>query len=603
MPLRRFDRSLPRARGSTHRHSGSDAGDSAVVGAPTHCLPAPIPVYARTVESEPPEGAGPGRGAGGLQERVDELERERAGAVDALRVWERKYQFLFSNMLTGYAYHRVVLDETGAPVDYVFLEVNKTFEDLTGLRGEDLVGRRVTEALPGIEKDPGDWIGRYGRVALGGGLLQFDQHSQNLDRWFKVTAWSPEPEHFVVIFHDVTESKRIEEELRQRDRQLEQARKMEAVGQFAAGIAHDFNNLLTGILGFADLICTDVSASAASRANARRILDAAQQGAGLTQDLLAFGRKQARQPKRLDLNAMAEGARPLLARLLPASIAVELDLRSTACGVEADPVQLNQVLLNLAVNARDAMPSGGGLRISVREVVVDAGGLPDVGGPPAGRWVCMSVVDSGTGIDPDVLPRIFEPFFTTKDRGKGTGLGLATVYGIVTQNGGVVRASNSEHGGAVFDVFLPRCDLDLAAADAGAHGEAADEGPRGGRILVVDDSDTVLQLVRQVLERAGYDVITADRGAAGLELVRQLDRRPDLVLLDVMLPDMSGLELASHLRAAWPGIRLLFSSGYSVDELGTADGELSSDEFLSKPYEPATLVSRVRKKIAVGSGA
>ncbi|HET9985649.1 MAG TPA: PAS domain S-box protein [Longimicrobiales bacterium] len=391
----------------------------------------------------------------------------------------------------------------------------------------------------------------------------------------------------VVNSRDVTESRALEGQLRQ-------AQKMEAVGRLAGGVAHDFNNLLTGIKGYVAFLLADLPESDARRADVREIEKAADRAAGLTRQLLAFSRKQVLQPRILDLNAAVLDLRTMLQRLIGEDIQVDTRLEPGLGSIEADPGQIEQVLLNLAVNARDAMPAGGHLVIATSEVELDEAEARRIGTPRPGPYVVLSVTDTGSGIPADAIPFVFEPFFTTKEPGKGTGLGLSTVYGIVTQSGGSVTVDSRPGHGAAFRVYLPRVAEPAAEGPPPAAAGRAHVG--AGTILLVEDDAAVRRLARRILDGAGYRVLEAAGGAEAIRLTLDAAApRIDLLLTDLVMPQMSGVELARRLTRRQPDLKVLFMSGYAADTI-ERQGALGPDTpFLEKPFTPPGLTRAVRE--------
>jgi len=383
---------------------------------------------------------------------------------------------------------------------------------------------------------------------------------------------------------DVTDELLLEEQLRQ-------AQKMEAIGQLAGGVAHDFNNLLTVIKGYSDFIRATSAPDDEHHQDADEIRHAADRAALLTQQLLAFSRKQVLRPEVLEINRVVGEASRMLGRLLGENVALDLRLAPDAGAVRADAGQLQQVLLNLAVNARDAMPSGGHLTIATDMVVTERDAPAQPAPLSPGRYVRLTVVDTGMGMTPEVLRHAFEPFFTTKAPGKGTGLGLSTVYGIVTQSNGRLWVDSAPGRGTTFEIFFPQAgepaaDPALAVTTPDARGSET--------ALLVEDDAMVRRLAEATLERAGYRVLTAANGADALRLAAGRDGPIDLVITDVVMPGMPGPELARRLEAAHPGLRVLYMSGYADDtmaRLGLSEERVS---FLAKPFAPDELVRRVR---------
>jgi signal transduction histidine kinase len=372
------------------------------------------------------------------------------------------------------------------------------------------------------------------------------------------------------------ERKRAEEALRRSEEQLRQAQKMEAVGRLAGGIAHDFNNLLTVITSYSDLVLEDLARDDPKRDDVDQIRKAAEGAAALTRQLLAFSRQQVLETKVLDLRATVASTEKLLQRLIGADVLLTTSLAPDLGAVKADPGQLEQIIINLAVNARDAMPGGGRLTIEAANVE-HAPGRP-------GRYVRLALSDTGLGMDEQTRARMFEPFFTTKETGKGTGLGLATVYGIVKQAGGFIEVDSEPGRGTSVKVYLPRVDQAVASAAAPAAAE-----PRRGTetVLVVEDAASVRLVTRQVLERYGYAVLEAPNGDAALRLAARHHGPIHLLVTDVVMPGLSGRQLAGQLAPLRPEMKVLYVSGYAGDvEPGVA--------YLQKPFAPETLARRVR---------
>jgi len=378
------------------------------------------------------------------------------------------------------------------------------------------------------------------------------------------------------------ERKRAEEALRQSEERLRQAQKMEAVGRLAGGIAHDFNNLLTVITSYTDLLLEDLDAGDPVREDVGQIRKAAEGAAALTRQLLAFSRRQALEPRVLSLKTSIASAEPLLERLIGEDVHLTTSVAPDLGAVKADPGQLEQVIINLAVNARDAMPTGG--RLTIEAANMDQG--------EGGRYVMLALSDTGIGMDEETKSRIFEPFFTTKAAGKGTGLGLATVYGIVKQSGGFIGVHSELGRGTTFQVYLPRVD---EPAETEAAGAALPE-PRGGTetVLVVEDEPPVRIVTRQVLERYGYAVLEAPDGDTALHLAAKHHGAIHLLLTDVVMPGLSGRQLAEQLARLRPAIKVLYASGYAENALAHHGIPESGISYLGKPFTPETLARRVR---------
>ncbi|MFI5181045.1 MAG: ATP-binding protein [Thermoanaerobaculia bacterium] len=382
-----------------------------------------------------------------------EIRDEHRRSEEALRQSEGRMRSLFDGMLNGFAYCEMLYEE-GKPTDFVYLEVNHAFEDLTGLK--NVVGKRVTEVIPGIRESSPELFERYGRVASTGKPERFEIFLEALGIWFSLSVYSPRKGHFVAIFDNVTEQKRAEEALASTQQQLLQAQKMEAVGRLAGGVAHDFNNILTVIQGYGEILSTSLPGDEKLREAVTEILDASERAAALTRQLLAFSRRQVLEMRILDLGVVASGMEKMMRRLIGEDVELAVTTPAGPALVKADPGQIEQVLLNLAVNARDAMPRGGRLSVEVAEVDLDFPLSSIHETIPPDRYVVVSVSDAGTGMDSETLTHLFEPFFTTKEKGKGTGLGLSTVFGIVKQSSGFILVESSPGKGTRFRLFFPR---------------------------------------------------------------------------------------------------------------------------------------------------
>ena len=390
------------------------------------------------------------------------------------------------------------------------------------------------------------------------------------------------------LFRDVTTQRRLEE-------QLLQSQKMEAIGQLAGGVAHDFNNILTVIQGHATLLTASDTLNEAAAKSAQQIAQAAERAAGLTRQLLAFSRRHLIQPRRLDMNKIVGNMTNMLGRLIGEDIALQLNYCQAPPMVEADAGMMEQMLLNLAVNARDAMPKGGRLGIRTALTEVDEAHVLHHAEARAGLFVCVSISDTGTGISPENLPRIFEPFFTTKEVGKGTGLGLATVYGVVKQHQGWIEVESELGKGSTFNVYIP-C---VAATEVnGVEKSTTHVNVRGGdeTILLVEDEALVCELVSRVLCKYGYNILQAGTGGEAVKIWNEHKSRINLLLTDLVMPDnMNGRELAEKLWIDQPELKVIFTSGYSADIVGK-DFKLEPElNFLQKPYHPNTLALTVRR--------
>jgi signal transduction histidine kinase len=383
------------------------------------------------------------------------------------------------------------------------------------------------------------------------------------------------------------------------EEQLRHSQKMEAVGRLAGGIAHDFNNLLTAIIGYTEIVLTSLDPKDERRADAEEIGRAAMRAADLTRQMLAFSRRQVLQPKIIDLNTALGKVEPMLRRVIGEDIVMTVSGKASHAFVRVDPGQVEQVVMNLVVNARDAMPQGGRLTVETVDAVLDAAALAGSPEIRPGAYVMLSVSDTGTGMAPEVRARIFEPYFTTKDIGKGTGLGLSTAYGIVRQSEGHITVSSEIGLGTTFRVFLPQAEAP-GQTEAAAAVETMPQGTE--HILLVEDDTSVRRLSKELLTRLGYSVTEAASGRAGLAIGSDDTRHFDLAVCDVILGDMSGPAVAEALRALRPSIRVLYMSGYTGEAIVRTGVLDEGKPFLPKPFTPMQFATRVREVLDEAEG-
>jgi len=512
-----------------------------------------------------------------LEARARARSRERS-----LRESEESYRGLFDNTAEAI----FLVDRGGA-----LIESNKAAARLYGFTREELVGRSLALLTAPAQRNLDDETDRVER-AFAGELQRYGSEGVTRDSVpFPVEIALSRTRYFgrdavLVVARDLSERHRLEEQLRH-------AQRMEAVGRLAGGVAHDFNNVLTSIGGHAALALEGVGADSAVREELEEIQRGTEFAESLTRQLLAFSRQQVTRPDTIDLGAVVTGLDRMLRRLIPEDVALETDLDPDAGSVRMDRGQLEQVLMNLVVNARDALPHGG--RVCVRSRRIHGNGSPGNGSPGTAALI---VADDGVGMDHATRTRIFEPFFTTKPVGKGTGLGLSTVYGIVSQAGGTIEVRSAPGSGTEIEVRLPTVVPLPPVAEAGA---AADWDPAPvaatGTILLIEDEDAVRALVLKVLTNHGYKVITAANGREGVEEWERHGESVDLVLTDVVMPDMGGPEAVQRMREDRPELPVLFTSGYTEHEgisRGLAAGRV---RLLQKPFTPAALLREVARTL------
>jgi len=634
-------------------------------------------------------------------------------ATKLLRDSDELYRSLFDNMLNGLAYCRMIF-ENDRPVDFVYLAVNSAFASLTGLK--DVVGKKVSEVIPGMREADPQLFEIYGRVASTGKSERFETYVKALQMWFSISAFRPQEGHFVAVFDVITERKKAEEKLRDSaekislilnsaaegiygldrqgsctfcnpsglkmlgyenesdllgksmhslvhhskvngksysleecpahialcrgqmlhrekemlwradgsnffaeywahpilrdgeptgsvvtfiditervalENQLVQAQKMEAVGQLAGGVAHDFNNILTAITGHGYLAQSKIAPDDPSRPDIEEILDSANRAAELTRSLLAFSRQETMHAKVLNINDLVAKLDKLLGRIIGEEIKVSTNLTRESVYCVADPIRIEQVLMNLATNARDAMPNGGTLSIQTEKISLTETSTTAFSPIAPGDYALISVSDSGEGISQDNLQKIFDPFFTTKEPGKGTGLGLAMVYGIVKQHGGHIDVQSAPGLGTTFKIFLPIFEAGREQRQAQPVRIKPTRG--SGTILVSEDDDRLRKLFEAVLSKNGYEILNAADGEEAVQLFTANQDKIDLVLMDVIMPKKSGKEAFAEIRKIRPDIKIVFVSGYTPDRL---DNELTGSSgvtLIMKPVSPVDLLSKI----------
>jgi len=514
-------------------------------------------------------------------------------AIERKRAEERLHasRELYTNVVESMSDGVLVLDR-----HFQFLSWNRAMEELTDTPREQVLGHGAPpwEIFPHLV-DLG--VDRMMVRAMAGELQRAANLSHELQNGVtRITHETYRPlrgaegeiQGVVGVVRDVTERRVAEEALQISEEQLRQAQKMEAIGRLAGGIAHDFNNLLTAINGYSELVLDRLPEQDPIRADVQEIRLAGERAAELTEQLLAFSRKQVIKPRVVDLNVLVGDLQPMLRRLMDEDIELVTQFDGALRRIKTDPGQLEQVLINLVVNARDAMPQGGALtlRTENRDLQEDR-----THGSGEGSYVGLLVTDTGVGMAPDVKTRVFEPFFTTKEMGKGTGMGLSTVYGIVKQNGGQVWVDTSPGEGTTFSVFFPESTEPLSEVTV----EATQNGGLAGSetVLVVEDEDAVRALTRMILERGGFHVLAAADASEALRVYDNLEKPVDLLLSDVVMPRMSGPQLAARMQETQPDLKVLFISGHA-DETILKHGVLIPDtELLVKPFSVNELLARV----------
>lgn len=542
----------------------------------------------------------------GLQERLQECERkqlaqeERIGQLQAeLDAARRSFNESNARFEAVYNHHYQL---TGLlNTDGRLLMANKTALEFAGLQEKDVLGKDFSET-PWWTHSPREQLKLKLAMdeAKTGKSVQIETSHKTADGEQRIIEFRISPvfdESGKVIYlvpegYDITEHRRAQEALQESEEQLRHSQKMEAVGQLAGGVAHDFNNLLQGILGFCTIAMEEADPASHVYDDLEQIRKAGNRATRLVQQLLAFSRKQVLKIETVNLNEVIQDFAKMIRRVIGEHIDLSLDFATGLKSVRADRGQLEQILMNLCVNARDAMPNGGQLTVSTENVEVDADFCHQHTGATPGTYAKLSVRDSGTGMDETTRSRVFEPFFTTKGERQGTGLGLSTVYGIVRQHSGVITLESREGAGSNFMIFLPTSQAAVQVSP-----ESLPDDKRGGseRILLAEDDATVRKLARKLLERAGYTVMAAASGTEAIQLFEDHERQFDLAFLDVVMPGQGGRAVYDHIVNVAPDIPVLFSSGYSAGGVHTNFILEEGIALIQKPYTHDGLLNEVRR--------
>lgn len=530
-----------------------------------------------------------------LERRVHErtADLERANAALAAEIERRAH----TQEQLADAKRRVEAVIESSPLAIISLDIdglvtswNRAAEEMFGWKAEEVIGK----PLPTVpEEESDDFKRMIARLGRGERIVARNVRRRRKDgtildaRLWVAPLYGPDGaiRGNIGVLTDITSQRRMEQ-------QFFQSQKMEAIGRLAGGVAHDFNNVITVIAGYGQMLLEGAKDDPMLREAAEEVLNSADRAAGLARQLLAFSRRQAIQPRVFNLNELVLNLQKLLGRVIGEDIELKTTLRPDTAPVLADPGQMEQVLMNLAVNARDAMPEGGKLMIETRNVTLDESYTAAHAGVKPGAYVLLSVSDTGMGMTEDVKAHLFEPFFTTKERGRGTGLGLSTVYGIVKQHGGDIWVYSEPGHGTTFKIYLPRAAEGAVEAEA-APEQAAPARPGTETILVAEDEEAVRKLLRDVLEQRGYSVLEAPSGQDALAIAES-GRHIDLLLTDVVMPRMGGRELARRFALLFPDTPILFLSGYTDEMVGEREMLGSGADFMSKPFSPEDLARRVR---------
>lgn len=517
---------------------------------------------------------------------------ERKHAEEALRESKERFQQLFENAPLGYQ----SLDESGN-----FIEVNETWCKTLGYTKDEIIGRNFSEFIhPDFREVFAENFPKFKKIGyiLGVQFEMIKKDGSEIIVHFEGKIGHHDDGAFRqthCVLHDVTEHERTRRERKQLEDQLRQAQKMEAVGQLAGGIAHDFNNALQAIFGFTEMTKSDLSPDDQHYQDLEQVKRAAERASKLTRQLLTFSRRQTIEPEDLNLNELITDISKMIQRTIGEHIELDLTLGAEAGAIHADPGTLEQVLLNLCLNARDAMPDGGRLVIEPERVVLDDTFCRAHLWATPGNYALIAVADTGVGMPPDVVEHIFEPFFTTKEEEKGTGLGLSMVYGIVKQHEGLIYCYSEPEGGTCFRIYLPSIERPAETEDKETDRSAPTRGTE--TILLAEDDELVRVMAARALVKSGYRVLVANDGEEALRLYEKHRNEIEFALLDVVMPKVGGRQVYDAIRGQKPDLPILFSSGYSTSAIHTGFILEEGLEIVQKPYSPYALRQKIREML------
>ena len=516
---------------------------------------------------------------------VDVTERE--ATQDKLRRTERQYRQLFEAAPLIYVTTR---DEGGRSV---IEDCNHSFLTRLGYARDEVVGREMAEFSNPSSPEPGKPSGQHAVPGSDQERQLLRKDGGVLETLMRTVPFCQEDGRIRgerAMYIDISQRRTAEREIDSLKAQLFQSQKVEAIGRLAGGVAHDFNNVLTAVLGYSQMLLEQIDEDKPMYADLKEIQAAAERAASLTRKLLTFSRQQGLNLVVIDLNGVVREIEQMLRRLIGEDVVMATQLAPAPCVITADQTQLEQILMNLAVNARDAMPSGGRLTIETAQVAFARAHARDGDTVPPGRYVQLSVSDTGCGMTPDTRRRVFEPFFTTKEKGGGTGLGLATVDGAVSQLGGYIFVRSQQQQGTTFEIYLPHCDALVGQVPVEAR--TGSEIGAGEVVLLVEDDPIVRRFSARVLTRHGYRVLEADSADRALTLLDEFSDPIHLLLADVVIPGMNGSDLAAIIETRRPGAKILFMSGYTGD---LANYVMRGVGLLEKPFSAKTLLQRIRR--------
>jgi len=530
-----------------------------------------------------------------VRQRITEIENSVGRFVRLdLSLWKREdayYRRFLAEFPDGFSLSEVLYDKKGNPHTSRFIEVNPAFERLTGLDRDQILDKTLKEVFPGLKSY---WTHTYQKCFATGKAVHSVKYFKTLDKYFEITAYSPEKDRFVVIIHDSTEQRKAAEENKKLQLQLIHAQKMEDIGNLSGGIAHDFNNLITAIHGYAEVALMQIENKEYLKESLGQILLAAQRAANLTQQLLIFTRKEQKEVRPCNLTEIIKNHINMLKRIIGENISIRFELDPDLWTAEVDRGQIEQVMMNLAVNARDAMPEGGTLSIKTMNVQIDKACSHPRRYTRPGKFVSLVVEDTGIGMDAETREKIFKAFYTTKKSGKGTGLGLSVVDRIVKEHRGWIHVYSEVGMGSTFKIYLPSCSLDRESDTEKSVSMQTLQGT-GETILFVEDDTVIYKFVKTQLTKNGYRVFAAKTVESALDIFEREKEIIEILITDVVLPDTSGVKLVNILLSRKPGLKVILTSGYLDKKAEWPSTSEKSYQFLQKPYSLTDLLRLVKE--------
>ena len=513
--------------------------------------------------------------------------------ITQTRTAEQNYQNLFDKMPDGYVIYDIIYNDTGQPVDYRFLKINPAYEKLTGRKAADLIGKTLLEVFPNKIKK---WMDIVGEIVLKDEPAMFEYFFEKQDKHFEMTAYKLEQNRFACLSQDITLRKKAEKDKRIVREQLRHSQKMEAIGTLSGGIAHDFNNILTTVLGYADMAKGNIPDGNLAKNQIDAVIKAGNRAKDLVKQILAFSHKAEESLLPVDVQLLINETISFLRATIPSSIKIESNITPDCGYILADPTQIHQILMNLCTNSSHAMEDESGvLYIDSSVVELQAKDLENGSFQKPGFYILLSVRDTGSGIEEELLDRIFDPFFTTKEVGKGTGMGLSVVHGIVKRHKGIIKVESMPGKGTTFKLFFPR--IETSPHEEPEHRSLFPVGKEN--ILIVDDDVDIANLTRKRVEVFGYTATAMTNSLKALELFRSDPGAYDLLITDQTMPDMTGEQLAKELLTIRPDIPIIMCTGYSSKIDANKANKIGINGFLMKPFDNAELTKTIRQVLDV----